>query len=142
MPRAVSKAIGRLLIGVVLFAQLALASYACPAFNSALNPGANAPIGGIADATAAARSTGMPADCDQMDPDAANLCIEHCRQGQQGVDTAAVPLVSVGIATLLYPLSIEPRYALGSGRPFPAVDAGLAPAPEPPHAILHCVFRI
>jgi hypothetical protein len=28
---------------------------------------------------------------------------------------------------------------LGSGRPVPAIDVGL---PAPPHAILHCVFRI
>ena len=84
----------------------------------------------------------MPAGCDQLDPDAANLCAEHCHQGQQGVDVANVPLVSAGVPTFLYSLQFGPKHSLGSGRSFPAPDASVDAAPEPPHAILHCVFRI
>ncbi|MEP6872727.1 MAG: hypothetical protein ABI887_00015 [Burkholderiales bacterium] len=133
-----SKAISRVLIGVVLFAQFAVASYACPSLMGAASmAAATSP-----EATQVATTTGMPPGCDQLDPDAANLCAEHCRQGQQSADTASAPVVSLGIPTFLYSLPIEPQHSLGPGRSFPAPDAHLDAAPEPPHAILHCVFRI
>ena len=84
----------------------------------------------------------MQPGCVQMDPDAANLCAEHCHQGQQSADTAAVPVVSLGIPTFLYSLPLDLQHALGSGRSSPAPDASLDAAPALPHAILHCVFRI
>ena len=77
-----------------------------------------------------------------MDPDAANLCAAHCHQGQQGAETAASPAVGLGIPTFLYSLPLEPQHSLRSGRSFPAPDSRLDAAPGPPHAILHCVFRI
>ena len=71
--------LARVLVGVVLNAQLAIAAYACPQVTAAL---------------AASQSNGeMVAlappmhHCDEMDraADAAtgNLCIEHCKVGQQ-----------------------------------------------------------
>jgi len=54
----------------------------------------------------------------------------------------AAPAVNPGILTLLYSMPMEPQRLLASGRSFPAPDACLAATPEPPHAILHCVFRI
>ena len=127
-----SKAISRLLIGVVLFAQFAAAGYACPSLMGTAAMADGQP------ATAAA----IPPGYDQIDPDAANLCAEHCHQGQQSADTASAPVVNLGIPAFLYSLPIEPQHSLGSGRSFPASDARLDAAPEPPHAILHCVFRI
>ena len=138
------KSIARLLIGVVLFAQLAVSSYACPGLkvmDSVGNGGAATAMHGVV-ANTAAEPAAMPPGCDQIDPNAANLCAEHCHQGQQSADTANVPAVSLGIPTLLYSLPLEPQCSLGSGRSFPARDACLDAAPEPPHAILHCVFRI
>ena len=140
MSRALRQSVSRLLIGVVLFAQLAVASYACPGLKvmgSAGNGDAATTMHEAVTDTAA-----MPPGCDQMDPNAANLCAEHCRQGQQSADTANVPAVSPGIPTFLYSLQLEPQHSLRSGRSFPAPDARLDAAPEPPHAILHCVFRI
>ena len=144
--RSISKTISRLLIGVLLFAQFAVASYACPGW-----PGMGLMVRGAtgamvlsaaADATSAAEPAGMPAGCAQIDLSAANLCAEHCHPGQQSADTAATPSVGLGSPILLYSLPLEPQHSLGSGRSFPAPDARLDAAPEPPHAILHCVFRI
>jgi hypothetical protein len=115
LSRALTKIIGRLLIGVVLFTQFALASYACPGL---------APL-----ATAA---TAMPPGCEQMDPVAPALCAAHCHQAAQSADTAAAPMVKVGMPTLLYPIPLEPQLSLGDGRSSPAPDARLDAAPEPP----------
>ena len=141
-----------MLMGVLLFAQLAVASYACPRLGGmdSMTMSMSTSKSGVApvrvwaavDAPPALQPTGMPPDCDQIDPGAANLCAEHCHQGQQSADTAPLPAVSAGIATFLYSVPIEPQHALGSGRSCPATDASVAAAPEPPHAILHCVFRI
>jgi hypothetical protein len=140
LSRALSKAIGRVLIGILLFAQFAVASYACPS----VPKGDGAMVmrsAGAPDDGGASQSTVM-APCDQVDRDAANLCAEHCRFGQQSADTAPVPLLFAAIPTFLYSLPSEPARLPGSGRSLPAPDANLAAAPPPPHAILHCVFRI
>ena len=144
LSRALRQSVSRLLIGMVLFAQLAVSSYACPGLkvmDSVGNGGTATAMHGVV-ADTAAEPAAMPPGCDQIDPNAANLCAEHCHQGQQSADTANVPAVSPGIPTFLYSLSLEPQHSLGSGRSFPAPDARLDAAPEPPHAILLCVFRI
>ena len=144
--RALLKAISRLLVGVVLFAQFALASYACPGLMGMRSMARDATepvvIGLAGNGDSAAGPAAIQPGCDQMDPDAANLCAEHCHQGQQSADTAAAPVVSLGIPTFLYTLPLDPQHALGSGRSSPAPDASLDAAPALPHAILHCVFRI
>lgn len=138
--RAIRKSVGRLLIGVLLFAQLAVASYACPGFSGSVSTMAVAATTGTPAQVAAEGSTTMAA-CDHFDASAANLCAGHCQHGQQRADTAPVPVVHAAIPTFLYSLRIEPEHLLGSGRSHPAPDASLAAAPAPPHAILHCVFR-
>ena len=147
MTRALSKATGRVLIGVLLFAQFAVASYACPGLSgmtSTSNRGLEAAVAVASpqDETSTPNASQMAPGCEQMDQDAANLCVEHCRHGQQHADTATAPVTFATIPALLYSLPIEPARRLGSGRSFPAPDASLAAAPPPPHAILHCVFRI
>jgi len=147
LSRAFRKAVSRLLIGVLLFAQFAVAGYACPGLSgmSSMAKGEEVMMMGAEatpEAGVAAKATEMAPGCDQMDQDAANLCLEHCRHGQQSADTAPVPVVLAAIPTLLYSLPLEPAPLLGSGRPAPAVDVSLAAAPPPPHTILHCVFRI
>jgi hypothetical protein len=85
----------------------------------------------------------MP-DCSGMagtalDPDAANLCAEHCKIGQQSHE---VPSVSLPLVTLnaLYALRLETP-STPPPRPAAArVDALVAASP--PLAVLHCVFRI
>ena len=126
--RALSRQIGRVLIGVLLFAQFAAASYACPRLSTM-------------PAMASSDAVAMSPDCDQIDRDAANLCAEHCRHGQQSVDTAPVPVMAAPTPALLYLLPLEPEPLLGCARAFPAPDPVLAVRP-PSHAILHCVYRI
>ncbi len=149
LSRALLKAISRLLVGVVLFAQFTVASYACPGLmgmRAMPSDAAMATAAGAASISAAAgEQASMQPGCDQMEAGPTPLCAEHCHQGQQSADTASVPAVNVGVATLLYVLPFEPQHgpdALGSGRSRPGFGADLAAAPEPPHAILHCVFRI
>jgi len=139
------RVICRVLIGVVLFAQLAVSAYACPALLSAAMPMAStaARDGDSNDAAMAATDRQTP-DCDAMaagtmDPDLANLCAEHCHHGQQS-DQAATLTVPVALLTALYlaPVAAQPKI-----RPRLAADATSAlVAASPPHAILHCCFRI
>ncbi|MGM9488070.1 hypothetical protein [Ideonella sp. YS5] len=144
--RALSKQICRMLIGVLLFAQFAVASYACPSLLGMQAMGSGVPMSAIAlgNATAvddAPESAAMPPGCDQIDQDAANLCAEHCRYGQQSADTAPVPAVAAPAPALLYLLPVETEPILGSARALPASDPVLVVRP-PSHAILHCVYRI
>ena len=127
LPRALSRSICRVLIGVFLFAQLAVAGYACPGLGQGTSQ--------------AAEARAMPAGCDQMDRDTANLCAEHCHFGQQSSDTASVPLVFAPVPSLLYVLPADAEEVDGATHPLPGADPRLVAAP-PPHAILHCVLRI
>ncbi len=141
LSRAIRKAVSRLLIGVLLFAQLAVASHACPGLsgstsNMAPDATTEAPV------QAATEPSTFMAGCEQIDASAANLCAGHCQQGQQSADTAPVPVVHAAIPTFLYSLPIELERLLGPGRSLPAPVVSLAAALPPPHAILHCVFRI
>lgn len=144
MSRHFLRSICRMLIGVVLLAQMAVSAYACPGLAASkmqMSPEAAVAVdqpGVSGDATAPAM-----ANCDDMtgvmDPSFANLCAEHCHQGQQS-DQAATLTVPAALLSALYitPLAPEP-----AAPPRPAVDATSAlVAASPPHTILHCCFRI
>lgn len=126
--RALNHLIGRLLIGVVLFAQLAVAAYACPKLEARGN---------------AEQAMAMMDGCAGMDmsQDDANLCVEHCKSGHQSNDTARLPVAFTPVEALLYVLPDELLADADAGSTRPAPDPLLAAAP-PPHAILHCVWRI
>ncbi len=145
MTRHFLRQICRALIGVVLFAQLAVSAYACPGLARA----AHMPMGGVAVADAnphaatAATAVSQPMDCASMagpmDPEFANLCAEHCHHGQQS-QQASTLTVPAALLNALYvtPLAPEPVVA-----PRPAADTTSAlVAASAPHAILHCCFRI
>ena len=139
----------RALIGVLLFAQLAVAAYACPALSLAER--LKAPIESTAETAVTAVTDGNPAsaalpvqqamDCSDMagpmDAQFANLCAEHRHHGQQS-DQAATLNVPAALLTALYatPLAAGP-----SARPAAAEPSALAAA-SPPLAVLHCCFRI
>jgi hypothetical protein len=134
LPRTLNQSICRLLIGVFLFGQLAVAAYACP----------GEARGGEQRQEMAAKA--MPVGCDQMasmdqmDPQAANLCAEHCKFGHQSSDTSPAPVVLAPTTALLYLLPIDEDVALAT-QARAASDMLQAAAP-PPHAILHCIWRI
>lgn len=139
------------LVGLMLFAQLAIAAYACPALATT-----TAPSPAVAESTVQAMHsdgmTGMSVgtsgermpDCDQMagqlDEAAPNLCAEHCRYGRQSdqVHAPAVPTLVLITLYVVTPTLPERLLPTGAGAA-PSADA-LAAA-FPPHAILHCCLR-
>jgi hypothetical protein len=153
--RAVRQWVCRVLIGTMLFAQMAVAAYACPGLSSALEqarqgPAVAATMGlGMAsaddramvpgDATAAPEAM----DCEHMgaaiDKASPNLCAQHCQQGHQSdqASTVAVPLV---VLTSLYTLASPSETALVPHSP--TAQPGAFAAVSPPHSILHCCFRV
>jgi hypothetical protein len=162
MKRRFVRGLARCLAGVLFLAQMTVAAYACPGLSFTIAAGVpmgqmhamtqtpepaapQAEVSSDAAADAAAAADGMAAqmpDCSgmaaAMDPNAANLCAEHCKYGQQS-DHASTLTVPAVILNALYTTPVVPP------APLPRSAAALAGAPVaafPPHAILHCVFRI
>ena len=135
MSRSLLRRVAGWLVGVLLLAQMAVASYACPALSVALRAG-QAP-----QAAAQAMAVAMP-DCSEMagarDPGSANLCAEHCKYGQQS-DQAPTLVLPVALLMVLYTTPPAPAAAL-PGATAAAQDARLAPPPG--HAVLHCTYRL
>jgi hypothetical protein len=128
--RSFRQMICRLLIGTLLFAQLAVAAYACPGTSSM----AAARAGGSSDA-------GMAMPCADMDTAAPNLCAEHCRHGQQAADHSPVLMPMPALFSLLYalPSAVSIDEDAASTLASPRVASTRA---APPLAILHCRWRI
>lgn len=147
MTRSFVRRVARGLVGVVLLAQLSIAAYACPAISSALQMSRQAtdigaPMSEPADA-AALRMAAQARACDDMagamDPTSANLCAEHCKVGQQS-DQASTVNVPAAALVALYALPMAPQTAPPPRRAAASMSALVAASP--PHAILHCVYRI
>ncbi len=131
MARDFKQLICRLMVGIMLFAQLSIAAHACPGSPS----------------NAASQASSMPsgmAGCDQMaghtDKAFANLCAAHCHQGQQSDHHTQAPTLPAVLLFSLYPVA-PTADASGPLRLTPATDRRLDAAP-PPLSILHCCFRI
>ena len=135
----------RLLVAVLLLAQWSIAAYACPGLGSAapsMPMRMDAARAASSDATEATTADATMPGCTGMvaalDQDAANLCAEHCKVGQQ---SHAVPAVSVPLPWLsaLYAVPLVPL-DLPPARPWSStLDARVAAAP--PLAVLHCIYR-
>ena|SRR5688572_1117538 len=142
MTRATLRRVAAGLAAVLLYAQVAIAAYACPGLASAA-AGEPAPT---AAGSAFPAAVPMP-NCDGMngamgaalDPAAPNLCAEHCKYGQQS-DQASTLSVPAAVLALLYAVPTLPAQAV----PPRAAAASLSAlvAASPPHAIAHCVYRI
>ena len=136
MLRALKHWICQLMVGVILFAQMSVAAYACP---SGMVSG-NAPADAIT-------ARGAMIDCEQMDEgmgrhlDQANpgLCAEHCHPTQQS-DHTQVPTVPAAMLIALYTVALTVDASRPDGLA-PTADSRLHAAP-PPLSILHCCFRI
>ena len=143
MTRHFLRSICRMLIGVVVLTQMAVAAYACPGLAAAkMQMSSVVAVAGDLAGTADTALQPM-ANCEDMagavDPSFANLCAEHCHHGQQSdqVATLTVP------AVLLNALYVTPAAPEPSAAPRPAADATSARAAAcAPLAILHCCFRI
>jgi len=124
MPRALKRWICRLLIGVFASAQLAIAAHA----------GSGMP--GLALLAHGPASESMVMKDGGVDPMLSNVCTGHCQYGHPSANAPAMPPAPLTSLYVLPPLhvSAEPtRSLLGPARPLPA--------PDPPHAILHCCLR-
>lgn len=143
------RSICRALIGIVLFAQIAISAYACPALSAVGTmsmtmamaaaespPPASSEPSGVAADLQAIDCADMAGTMDDASP---NLCSEHCRYGHQS-DQAASLTVPAALLNALYvtPLAPEPIVAPRAT----AAQTGARAAASPPHAILHCCFRI
>jgi len=131
-----------LLIGVFLFGQLAVAAYACPGMSSTRIPEPMA-IGSDQANDDRPASTAPDSDCGAMgvafDPAAPNLCAEHCKFGGQG-DRTAYAGAPEAVPVVLYPA--PPTLAVAHLPRSVASSRTVPVAASPPHAILHCVYRI
>lgn len=138
------RSVARLLVGVLLLAQVAVSAYACPGL-----PGAK--VLTMPDAVVTGDQAGVSdgaavqamADCDDMaggmDPSFANLCAEHCRQGQQS-NQAMTLTVPAALLSALYVTPLTPESIVAPRAAGHATSALVAASP--PHTVLHCCFRI
>lgn len=147
---ALKRLICRVLIGVLVSTQFAIAAYACPGFGQAGpehaamsgSPGsAAAELVSMIDSAgdAAAGAPGQPQHS-ALDPMLPNLCMAHCQYGQQSAEHTPAPALAPVLLTALYTLPALDRTTAAGGRA--AAPAGGPPvAVDPPHAILHCCLR-
>lgn len=117
----------------ILFMQLAVAAYACPA----LDVGQRSQTMIVA----AAMPDMAMTDCHETDPVEPTLCHAYGQVGNQSLDKPAVPplqpFMAVGFGLSAIQLDLRyPPVALVPTTPF------LAHATAPPLAIRHCCFRI
>lgn len=138
MTRAFRQAVCRILIGVLLFAQMAVAAYACPALAISTSACMEAMASPIEAADEPASS--MPMGLGQMDMDSPNLCAAHCQFGEQTADPFPGLAVPAPVLAGFYVVPL-PTPPVAPARPAAAAPDRLAAA-SPPHAILHCCFRI
>ena len=140
--------VARGLIGLLLFSQLAIAAYACPALSAGQAGGSSTEMSMAQDAVAATDDAGDSAmqgsPCADMvgatDTASGNLCAEHCKYGQQS-DHASTLTVPAVLLSALYPMTPWVPETASPPRPAAASLSALVAA-SPPLAILHCVSRI
>lgn len=115
----------------VLFMQLAVASYACPAQGTGQGSGA---------VSGSLPMQSMP-DCDGPDPGNPALCQAHCQDAKSSLDKPQSPIFAPAIfviSTILTPLDpLVPAPAAGT-----EPDWHLQRITSPPISIRHCCFRI
>ena len=120
----------------LLFSQIAVAAYACPA------------IGERAGSADAAAMAGMP--CAEMmaagvplDPEQPTLCMQHCQFGSttQVVDHVPAVFAPVTAFPALFTVSVDGRMDLGLSSWAEAERLRDRPPPLA-HSIAHCCYRI
>lgn len=120
------------MIAAILFAQIAVSAYACPSL-----------LKSSVESAAVVSADSMLIDCEQMsgmlDPEAPSLCSAHSHSHEQSANHADSPVLPPALFAVLYWLVAQtPVERVGKT---PAASVFHAALP-PPHAILHCCFRI
>lgn len=147
MTRAFLRIVARALAGVLLVAQLAISAYACPILSRALDAGL--PASASEDSARASTPECSPlvvlqsrsgdAMAATADPGFANLCLEHCRSGQQSDQAPTLNLPTV-LLSATHALAWSPNALVTPQCQPDRASASLAAGP--PHAVLHCVYRL
>lgn len=146
MKRRYLRLLSLVLVTTLLYAQIAVAAYACPGLaraattNTSMVPSASSTeTGGDQTGVSTSEQTddcaGMPGG---IDPSAPKLCADHCNYGQQSDQTPNLSVPPV----LLNPLYIAPPMPLPSMPAQPPAELSALVRGSPPLAILHCCFRI
>ncbi len=120
----------------LLFSQIAVAAYACPAMGERAGAADVAAMAGMP--CAEMMAAGVP-----LDPDQPMLCMQHCQFGSttQVVDHVPAMFVPVTAFPALFTISVDERLDLGL-RSW-AEDERLRDRPPPlAHSIAHCCYRI
>jgi len=146
MKRRYLRLLSCMLVGALLYAQMAIAAYACPGQVSPASVGMSAasihPTVSVVDAAVVAPASVHAGDCEgmsgSMDPSASKLCADHCNYGHQSDQTPSLTLPTV----FLTPLHFAPPMQSQSVPSQPAADLSALVEASPPLAILHCRFRI
>lgn len=135
IPRAASRFVARLIIGMLVYAQMAVAAHACPVMSG--QTGDASGRSSAMEATPAPGATGKDGATKSISQ---SLCTAHCQSGQQNADRKPAPSPPAVMLTSRYTLPMLEHGGVNARR----VEAANAPPPaaEPPHAILHCCLRI
>ncbi len=149
MTHGLVRMVARGLIGLLLFSQVAIAAYACPALSAGLPGGSASAIStpmaqdAVAATDDASGSAVQGSPCADMvgatDTTSGNLCAEHCKYGQQSDHSSTLTVPAV-LLSAIYPLTPWVPETAPPARPAAASLSALVEA-SPPHAILHCVSR-
>ncbi len=140
IPRHLSRFIARLLIGALMLSQLAVAAYACQGIQGASGRTAGAPGTDVPVVRMAMDVAGDDFGHAFLDPAQPNLCSAHCQSGQQNADGKLAPSVPAFLPTILYPR--VPTVLPADIQHASMVSDDPSSEADPPHAILHCCFRI
>jgi len=135
IPRAVSRFVAQLMLGVLVFAQMAVAAHACPVMS-----------GQTGDASGRLIAMGANPAPDVTGNDGAaksapqSLCTAHCQAGQQSADSKPAPSPPLALLTIRYALPMLEHGGEDARQLAATNDPSLAA--DPPHAVLHCCLRI
>ena len=137
LPRPIRFAAALVALVGMLFAQLAVAAYACP---DLLGAQADASVAAMVMDTEHQEHQAMPG-CAEIDLEQPALCQAHGQAGDQALDKPQAPNVPPAIAILLVPAMQDSSLAY---RPVGAdTDAVfLTRGSDPPLSIQYCCFRI
>jgi hypothetical protein len=145
------RSISRLLIGVLVSTQMAIAGYACPGVSGKPMhapglPAVAAMAMGRPDVAEPAPSnrdiavnpdTGMDNDCSRLDPALPNLCVAQHQYGQQSAEHGPALTVAPAWLVSLYTLPAAVESSVRARAGWSSAEA----VPEAPHAVLHCCLR-
>jgi hypothetical protein len=131
--RRPSRPLAALCAALLLFAQLAVAAYACPMLATTGGAEAAAPSSPCAEM----QMSGAPLDEEQ-----AALCLEHCRTGSHAADQGHTPLALAPATLASVPLELV-VLARGTAAPahWRAQARNRERSPPPSHVLLHCCRR-